>query len=156
MRVGIKDFFDFEFFFTIDQVGRWWRREGLIREGWRCVWCQQLLIESWVDFPMRREFELVCGGSSLVDDFKRTNLFVIQLLLWSHLAILGLQCSICVCYTSSCHTGLSSSQQLLLMRSGSPCELVTYSWQIRQLMGWRTAMIVWSWGEFRGDGHRAP
>ncbi len=32
---------------------------------------------------MRQEFELVCGGSSLVDDFERTDLFVVQLLLWS-------------------------------------------------------------------------
>ncbi len=51
----VQDFFDFEFLLVIDEVGRRQRQDFLIGEGRRDVQSQKLLVEAWVDLPVRRE-----------------------------------------------------------------------------------------------------
>ncbi len=51
----VQDFFDFEFLLVIDEVGRRCGRYFLIREGRRDVRGQELLVEAWVNLPMRWE-----------------------------------------------------------------------------------------------------
>ncbi len=79
----VQDFFNFVIFIVINQVEWWWRRGFLIRECRRDIWGQELLVEAWVNLPVRRELQLVSGGSSLVKDHEWSNVLVVELLLWS-------------------------------------------------------------------------
>ncbi len=53
----------------------------LIRECWQDVRRQELLVEVWVDLPVRWQLELVGGSSSFVKDLEGSNSLVVEFLL---------------------------------------------------------------------------
>ncbi len=79
----VKNVFDFKFFFVINQVGWRWRQDFLIREGWQDIRGQKLLIEAWVDLPMRRKLQFIGGGSCLIENHEGADTFIVELLLWT-------------------------------------------------------------------------
>ncbi len=51
----VQDFFNFIVLFIIDQVGRRWQWDFLIRECWQDVRGQQFLVEAWMNLPVRQK-----------------------------------------------------------------------------------------------------
>ncbi len=79
----VEDFFDFELLFIIDEIGRRRGRDFLIREGRQGVRGQELLVEAWVNLPMRWKLQLVGGSAYLVEYREGADALVVELLLRS-------------------------------------------------------------------------